>query len=369
MDDLPAELIDAILEHTYYEKGVPDNDTLRACALVSATWREPAQRLLFRRVTLRGMHHGREHLSFLGATDLQTEYSRTLGGHVRVLELFIGDKAGLDLDDADLADILSRTPRLYELVLRATGIHQFATGTMEKLRALAGLDANTVDGHTHSAHTPLRIRALSLLSCGIQSPILYQLLSVWSSIEFLLIGVEIAAPPPRSQPHPSFKLYQLTVMRTPRLYILSWLLSASMDSLRIVSFRDAPGRELDPILDAVGPRLRSLRLMNNSVRTPKVLERCPNLEEFVLVQLSTLFGLEGLPKTLEHLSCRNLPEEPQSLDSVLEAVEVLPRLRVVTCDKRARLDERFGALEGLCAGKGVELFVDETPFWVVSAPS
>nr|VWP00408.1 Chromosome partition protein Smc [Ganoderma boninense] len=142
-----------------------------------------------------------------------------------------------------------------------------------------------------------------------------------------------------------------------------------MDSLRIVSFRDAPGRELDPILNAVGPRLRSLRLMNNSARTRKVLERCPNLEEFVLVQLSTLFGLsEGLPGTLEHLSCRNLPDEPQSLESVIGAVEVLPRLRVVTCDKRARLDERFGELETLCAGKGIELFVDETPFWVRDDP-
>lgn len=362
MGDLPTELIDAILEHTYYEKGLPDSNTLCACALVSASWREPAQRLLFRRVTLRGMHHGREHLSFLVATSLQKEHGHTLGGHVRVLELFIGDKAGLDLDDTDLADILSRTPRLYELVLRVTGIHEFGMGTIEKLCALASLN-------TGPAHIPLRIRALSLLSCGIQSPILYQLLSVWSSIEFLLIGVEIAAPPPRSQPQPAFKLYQLTLMRTPRLHILSWLLSASMDSLRIVSFRDAPGRELDPILDAIGPRLRSLRLMNNSVRTPKVLERCPNLEEFVLVQLSTLFGLEGLPATLEHLSCRNLPDEPQSLESVIEAVGVLPRLRVVTCDKRARLDERFGELEGLCAGKGVKLFVDETPFWVVSAAS
>lgn len=362
MDDLPTELLDAILEHTYYEKGLPDNDTLRTCALVSVSWRKPAQRLLFRRVTLRRMHRGREHLAFLEATGFQTEYGRMLGGHVRVLELFIGDKTGLDLDDTDLADILSRTPKLYELVLRVTGIHEFAMGTMEKLRTLAG-----VDGGLHPIHTPLRLRALSLLSCGIQSPILYQLLSVWSSIEFLFIGVEIAAPPPRSQPHPTFKLYQLTLMRTPRLYILSWLLSASMDSLRIVSFRDAPGCELDPILDAVGPRLRSLRLMNNSVRTPKVLERCPNLEEFVLVQLSTLFGLEGLPGTLEHLSCRNLPDEPQSLGSVIDAVGVLPRLRVVTCDKRARLDERFGELEGLCAGKGVELLVDETPFWVVSA--
>ena len=47
---------------------------------------------------------------------------------------------------------------------------------------------------------------------------------------------------------------------------------------------------------------------------------------------------------------------------------VLPRLRVVTCDQRARSDRQFGELERLCGEKGVELYVDETPFWVVSGP-
>ncbi|EJF63447.1 hypothetical protein BD309DRAFT_858267 [Dichomitus squalens] len=235
---------------------------------------------------------------------------------------------------------------------------------MDKLRALASPRMTSVDHDP--PRPPLRIRALSLLSCGIQSPILYQLLSIWPGIEFLFIGVEIAAPPPKWPA--TFELYQLTLMRTPRLYILSWLLSASKHSLRIVSFRDAPGRELDPLLDEVGPRLRSLRLMNYSLRATKVLERCPNLEEFVLVQLSTLFGLENLPKTLEHLSCRNLPSEPQSLSSVIRAVGSLPQLKVVTCDRMARSDERFEELERLCGEKGVELFVDETPFWVRDDP-
>ena len=108
--------------------------------------------------------------------------------------------------------------------------------------------------------------------------------------------------------------------------------------------------------------------MNFSLCATKVLERCPRLEEFVLVQLSTLFGLESLPSTVEHLSCRNLPSEPQTLECVIDAVGVLPRLRVVTCDQRARSDRQFGELERLCGEKGVVLYVDETPFWVVSAP-
>ncbi|KAI0354997.1 hypothetical protein OH77DRAFT_1425622 [Trametes cingulata] len=360
MDTLPVELIASILEHLYYTKGVPDHSTIKACALISPAWTEPAQRLLFRRVTLNNLHHGRAHNSFCNATNPSTERGRTLGQHVRVLELFVGEKSGLDLDDADMVDILGRTPRLYELALQIAGIHQFSVQTMENLAQLAA-------GKTsEDSRAPLRIRALTLLSCGIQSPILYQLLQVWPCIEFLFLGVEIAAPPPKYTP--TFHLYQLTLMRTPRYSILSWLLSTSLESLRIISFRDAPGRDIDPLLEAVGPRLRSLRLMNYSLRAAKVLEYCPNLEEFVIVQLSTLFKLDKLPRTLEHLGCRNLPLEDQSLDSVIEAVEDLPHLRVLTCASQAATDPRMTELEQLCKSKGIQLVLDKTPFWVREDP-
>lgn len=286
-----------------------------------------------------------------------------LARHVRTLEVFVGDKAGMDLDDSDLVGIIGRTPKLYELTLRVTGFHQFSIGTMEKFRWLANEGDSSFEG-AHATAYPIRIRALNLLSCGVQSPILYQLLSIWPSVEFLYIGVEIAAPVPNWLP--KCKLYQLTLMRTPRFAIMTWLLSSSMDSLRIVSFRDAPGRELDPLIEQLGPRLLSLRLMNYSLRAASVLKRCPNLEEFVLVQLSTLFKLDNIAPTLEHLHCRNLPSEDQSLNSIIEVVEELPKLRIVTCDGRARDEERFEELERLCAHKGLELYVDETPFWVVS---
>ena len=354
MENFPPELIDAILECAYYTNGVVDTKTLSSAALLCRAWAVSAQRLLFRFVPLRGMHNGRGHLSFLQATDTSLARGRTLGEYIRILEVHVGDKIGPDLDDRDLVEIIKHAPRLYELILRVTSVHQLGEVTVDQLRELA----------SHGGRTPIRIRALTLLSCGVQSPILYQLLSAWPSIEFLHIGVEIAAPPPKWQP--TFRLYQLTLMRTPRLWILSWLLSSSMKSLRIVSFRDAPGRELDPLLDQLCGQLRSLRLMNYSLRASSVLQRCTNLEEFVLVQLSTLIKLTNPPPTLEHLSCRNLPSEDQLLEAVIEAVGALPRLRVVTCDRRAGEDKRFGDLERLCSSKGVRLHLDETPFWVVS---
>ncbi|KAJ8501976.1 hypothetical protein ONZ51_g317 [Trametes cubensis] len=290
------------------------------------------------------------------AIDPTSERGRRLGQHVRILEITIGLKSTNVVVD-DLADLLERTPRLYELVLRIRGVHQFDTNTIQRLTHLA--THSTVEGSS-----PLRVRALTILSCGIQSPIVYQLLKIWPSVEFLYIGVELAAPPPKWSP--AFHLYQLTLMRTPRQSILSWLLSSSTESLQIVSFRDAPGRDFDSILDTIGPRLRSLRLMNYSLRAAAVLMKCTRLEEFVILQLSTLFALDDLPPTIKHLKCRNMPSEDQSIGSVIHAIGRLPRLRVVTCATQASADERFPDLRNLCASRSIELILDELSLWMVS---
>ncbi|KAI0335864.1 hypothetical protein GY45DRAFT_709476 [Cubamyces sp. BRFM 1775] len=356
MEFLPAEIIEAMIESAYYRKGVPDRPFLKTCALICQAWSSPAQRLLFRHVELLD---GRKYALFRMATDPASERGRLLGRHVRILEISIGQQTPFDIGELDLVELLHRTPRLYELALRSKGVHQFDPSTTQRLTHLA----------THSTAegiSPLRVRALTILSCGIQSPIVYQLLEIWPSVEFLYIGVELAAPPPKWSP--TFRLYQLTLMRTPRHSILSWLLSSSIESLEIASFRDAPGRDLDPILDDIGPRLRSLWMMNYSPRATKVLKKCTRLEEFSILQLSTLFALDDLPPTIKHLKCRNLPSEDQSLHSIIHAIRSLPGLRVVTCDSQATEDERYTELRDLCASRGIELMLDETPLWVREDP-
>ncbi|KAI0670773.1 hypothetical protein C8Q78DRAFT_974238 [Trametes maxima] len=369
MNNLPVELLDAILEYIYYEKGLPDRHTLRACALISRAWAEPAQRLLFRRVVLQKSEDRRKHLSFCEATDPNTDRGRMLGQHVRVLQIFVGQKSIDEFDSEDVPGLLTHTPRLYELGLHIGRLHQFSPGTLEKLVRLASdvtSYADSASGSFVSSNPcpsgPLRIRALTIIACGVQSPILYQLLQAWPTIEFLHIGVEIAAPPPKWTPQ--FQLYQLSLTRTPPLSVLSWLLSTSTESLRVVSFRDAPGRALYPLLQTIGPRLRSLGLMNYNLGAAAVLKHCPNLEELTVVQLSALIPLRGLPSTLEHLSYRNL----QSVDVVINTIGSLPRLRVVTCDSRVTELKTCAELESLCASKGIELFLDEVPFWVREDP-
>ncbi|KAH9922823.1 uncharacterized protein BXZ73DRAFT_91541 [Epithele typhae] len=319
MANLPAELVAAILEHVYYTAtGAVDSQTLASAALVCRHWQESAQRLLFKRVSLKGHRHEPAYLSFVQATDLATSRGRSLAQNIRVLEVSIGDSPE-GLDESDLVNLI------------------------------------------------VGIRAIAILSCGIQSPILYQLLSIWPCVNFLHLGVEIAAPPPKAW-QPSFQLYELALMRTPRLWVFSWLLSSSTDSLRILTFRDLPWREFDPLLDKLGPRLRSLRLQNYSLRAVPTIRRCPNLEEFIVLRVPELIKLTPLPQTVEHLSCRFMLSENGSLAQAVDLVGSLPRLRVFTCDSAVRKDEHIRDLETLCAAKGVELCFDETPFWLREDP-
>ncbi|KAI8969612.1 hypothetical protein BD414DRAFT_502877 [Trametes punicea] len=57
--------------------------------------------------------------------------------------------------------------------------------------------------------------------------------------------------------------------------------------------------------------------------------------------------------------------ENQLLDSNIQAIKGLTRLRIVTCDVRAAADQQFGMLSRLYASKNIELNVIETPFCMV----
>ncbi|KAH9947596.1 hypothetical protein B0H21DRAFT_807153 [Amylocystis lapponica] len=348
----PVDLIIEILGHSYYRDGIPDKATLRACTLVSSFWTEHAQRLLFCSVSL---YDSRMMQSFSFATDPSAERGRQLGSYVRTMEMFIESSDHMGHTVAGFIAVLSRCPRIYELVLCAPHLHMFDDATMDQLRQLA--------------HGPLQvtIRALSLLLCGIQSPLLYQLLEVWPTVQFLRLGTELNATPPRA-PAP-IKLYELVLHRTPSQEILEWLLSASESSLQIADFRDVPGPLFDDLLRLHGPHLRSLRLMRYSARAAAVIKHCPNLEELILFQLSTFLDLARLPQTLEHLGFRNYTwSASPSLHTIITAIDSLPRLRIVTCDPHTEQHVDYPALRAKCLERGVELLADALPIWMKEDP-
>ena len=337
---LPTELIHQILRYAYYNaSGSPDRHTISTCALVCLSWTEEAQRLLFLSVGL----PRKEFLS-----DIPAERASRIGTFVRRLNINVRSHGNVQLNG--FIELLGKCPNLYELVL-AIEVHE--------------LDAKTMDNLAHPP-SPTRIVALNLRSCGTQSPILFQLLSLWPSIEFLRLGTEIAARHPPTPP--TFKLYELTLLRNLRIATLEWLLSASEGHLRILEFRDPPGREIDPIFNIHGPHLQSLRLFRHSGHANSMVQKCVGLKELVLFQISHLFRLDNLPKSLEHFGFRNfIWGEIRSYAPVIRVIEQLPNLKLVTCDEHTRKHQDFPKLAETCEERGIELSTEAPPSLVVSA--
>ncbi|KAG1731625.1 uncharacterized protein EDB91DRAFT_1058584 [Suillus paluster] len=364
---VPPELILCILEHGYYTSlGTPNYTLLKAGALVCKTWSGPAQSLLFRRVQ---NLEARNTITFHAALLSSAIRGKSLGDCVRALEVSIGWDGGCSLDD--FVRLLQACPHLYELGLSIYGIHEFEEEILKKLG-----DAGR------------RLKALQLARCGLQSPILFQLLKTWNNIQFLNIGNEIAAWPWRTATTPVLRrntdagelaqrpsaevcLYDLALSRFPTPEVLTWLLASSTDSLRILELRDIPGPTQRNILSLHAPRLRSLRLAHYNIHSAALLRMCTALEELVLYHVPTHFPLvPDLPPTIEHLSFRN-PNHTyrNTLQPIITAVDALPKLRVLTCDRNAeQLVVDYEILKAKCRMKGAKVIVADMPFWVYEDP-
>ncbi|OCH91228.1 hypothetical protein OBBRIDRAFT_729172 [Obba rivulosa] len=351
MPDLPEDLTAILLEQVYYAANFrPDVATLKSCALVSSSWSAQSQKLLFRSIRFHNNPHDNRKLQhFLGAIDPLSERGRYLGSCVRTIDIHVSERGTVHCSVLDFRFILENCPRLYEVIL-SIDMHQFDDTTMDALRTIS---ADSGRG---------AIRALTL-RCGVQSPILYQLLQLWPTVQFLRIATELAAPPP-SQPLTA-QFYELVLFRVPTQAPFTWLLSNSLQSLEIVDFRELPEKCMDHLLESLGPRLRSLRLLRYNSRAAAVVKFFTKLEELVLFQLSSFLGLENLPQTLEHLSFRNFPwSSSPSLQSVISAIDTLPQLRIVSCDSSTKDHPDFPLLSLKCSERNIKLLTDASPLFV-----
>lgn len=371
MSVVPPELVLCILEHGYYTSlHTPNYTLLKAAALVCKTWSGPAQTLLFRCATKLGQHN----IPIFRAALLSSAGRGTaLGECIRILEISIGgtSNGGLGCTPEDFVILLQACPQLYELALSITEVHEFEEEILKKLK-----DAGK------------KLKALTLVQCGLQSPILFQLLKIWNNIQFLKIEKEIAAWPWRTAATPVLRrnvdaeelaqrpraevcLYELALSRIPTSDVLSWVLGSSTDSLRILELRDIPGPAHRAILSLHAPRLRSLRLAHYNIYSAALLRLCTALEELVIYHVPTHFPLApDLPPTIEHLSFRNPNHTYRTtLQPIIKAVDALPSLRVLTCDKNAeQLVGDYEILKAKCRMKGTEVIVSDMPFWVVGVP-
>jgi len=123
--------------------------------------------------------------------------------------------------------------------------------------------------------------------------------------------------------------------------------------------------------------LRSLRLGSYNNNSVALLRMCTSIEELMLyeLQLPTRCPfVPNLPPSIEHLSLRIQNDSHcMTLQPVIDAVDALPNLKVLTCNKHVRghhYDE-YAILESRCRIKGIEVILsdalDRTTEWDCSS--
>ncbi|PBK97458.1 hypothetical protein ARMGADRAFT_922167 [Armillaria gallica] len=310
--NLLPELVHVIFESLYYRTDKwtrePDYATLAECSLTQRSWYLPTQRLLFRHIP-KGVRPVR------------------LFDVIRILNVILTPES-----IPDLVFLLTHCSRLYELGLSARGVF-------------------TLPPSVPSTN----IRALRLVECSVQSPILYDLLALFPTVRFLTVGTEIVAPPPPT-------LYELALKRSLRADILAWILDNSVGTLRILELMDLPSADMKDVLLPHGPYIHSLRIFRFSHTAASILRSCVNLKEFVLSSLPVMGpSLDNLPRSIEHF---NLISHALSTtwSPFIPLIVLLP-LKTFACDKGSKSQPGFDAIERLCRTHGVTLFADASNFW------
>ncbi|KAJ8581940.1 hypothetical protein M405DRAFT_592792 [Rhizopogon salebrosus TDB-379] len=350
--------------YAYYTSScIPNYKLLKACTLVCRIWSGPARILLFRsstNLTRRTISKFRTALLSSTAWGLKTF---KLGDCVRTLDVSIGRTIheGCCLDD--FVKLFQACPRVYELVLGFSGIVELEEETLKKLK-IAGQ----------------RLKALHLALCEPLSPIPFQLLHIWPNIQFLKMGHIISVLPRAKSVHrrnaaddveefvqryasgAKVCLYDLMLyVKFPTAHVLTWLLASSAYSLRILDLRGIL-RPLYPLAFArSAPRLRSLRLSEFCRFTSNVhCTRRAGYLSYACNPTST--------RSSTHHRTLCVQERPQSWQHApahsLNAVDALPQLRILTCDKKSeRIAVHYEILIAKCRMKGVEVVVSHIP-WV-----
>ncbi|KAK0487640.1 hypothetical protein IW261DRAFT_631622 [Armillaria novae-zelandiae] len=319
INSLPPELVQVIFERLYYRPEEwtrePDYATLAACSLTQRSWHLPAQRLLFRHIPIRVR-------------------PICLFDDIRILDMVLMPES-----IPDLAFLLAHCTRLYEL----------------------GLTAQCVFSLPPSVPAA-NIRALRLVECSVESPVLYALLALFPAVRFLTIGTEIVAPPPPTAA-PAPALYELALKRSLRADILTWILANSVGSLRILELTDPPSADMRDVLGPHGPYIHSLRIFRFSNTAASILRSCVNLKEFVLSSLPVMGPpLVKLPESIKHFSLANTLATPTDWSPFMSLIALLS-LKTFTCDKGSRSQPGFDGIEQLCRLRHVALFADMSKWW------
>ncbi|KAG8932955.1 hypothetical protein FRC02_000306 [Tulasnella sp. 418] len=350
MNSLALELIDEILEYAQYLKtGQLDRTSLRNYSLVCKRWTWGAQKLLFTNIVLFRPYELIALRETLGRPSFP-EKTMFLRKSVRVLLVKVDQRPSeLELRPITLenaAKTIALCPRLQTLEL------EFFTSVLPKPSIFDVL----------RSFPPLQ--KLSIYNNSLQGHVLHQVLACFSNLRFLNIDRHEIRDFQITQDTPPFSLYELnwSARGAPPARFVRWLLSNSYSSLEILTFRDAlpDPYTMEIIMENHGPTLRSVRLATLDNERARLLRYCQNLEELQLRDYPSLSLKRVLTEltTLEHLAFSGCDQMQTRgpVDTMVELVRLLPKLRVVTWD--CALPEThpdFHSLLQICQKKQVQL--------------
>ncbi|KAK7469246.1 hypothetical protein VKT23_003733 [Stygiomarasmius scandens] len=350
---LSVELIQMILAHVYYKNDVvhtiflsrtPDYQTLAAASLINSSWRIPAQTLLFNHLI--DIVAGRFVKTFSDPA-FNPDRRHILLGYVRILNLrLIPDDTNFSSAHwsstfppvsmcrmADFGFLLAHCPHLYELNVRFLGVLSLGT---------------------KPSPCPFNLKALAVMECSSQSPILFELLELFPSVQFLTVGVEVVARPSSA---PNHKLYELVMSRSLPASTFGWLVSNSVGHLRILEMRDPPSPDIRETLQSLCAHVESLRIMRFNPTALEVIKSCTRLRELVIMALPSILTLSDISVTLEHLCVVRY-----DVNGVQKLISSLPNLSLFSGDDP---HGRNGSLENVCKSRGIAM---KTGLWPNEEP-
>lgn len=354
------EIVLNIMEAAYYNDNLePNDELLKHCALVCRDWSTPAQKLLFRSVTLRTQT---AYLAFRHAVDRSAGRGRMLGDAVVRMRVVLDHNQPFHLSQRSFAHAVTLCPNLYELNLALYGCGapgQDIVGVPDVSRMRRSAPSFDECSLALLKSGP-RISALNFSNWSENSQSITQLLDVWPTLKSLAIsGTPPQLSSASSEPFPcALEELRMNFQTAPSLDFMKWLLHNSTDSLRILELEREPSSALlDYLVESHGATLESLALPACGTHDHALaIQHCQQLRELKIENpWASPMVYRKLPQVLQHVALGL--DRSTALQPVLEIVKSRESLKVVTVHvwEGGDFHPQLSALKIACAYRGIDL--------------
>ncbi|KAH8094635.1 hypothetical protein BXZ70DRAFT_1066280 [Cristinia sonorae] len=358
---IPNEIVLRILEAACDPNDIPSTHAvLTNSALVSRDWSLLAQKLLFRRVSLRSQAAFN---SLSDALSPSTPRGLMLADAVLSLRVFIDHNQPNAVSPHAFAHILQLCPRLQELDLSlfgrgAPGHDVVGSPAQARMQRIApSFDPATLA----MLRAGPSIRRLRFSNWTDNTTTLSQLLHIWPSVNALEIKGTPPTIPPTSSPFPcTLQELRVNCQTPPSLEFLRWSLRNSKGSLlKVQADQESCSEVLARVVREHHDTLQSVAIPTCPSReaTHSVMQ-CQDLRHLYLEDARVPMVLcKTLPSTLQHIAFG--VHRDTDMKPLLHLISEGTRLSSVTLHlwKNAESQNQLEAVRTACAGKGVKLDV------------